>query len=428
MTTEPHRPRIPPRPSFPPPAAPPRPAPSPAPSVRDAGTPPAASLAPSGSWAASGTSGSGPAGAAPAAPPHPAPSGPGVLAHAGTLADPAPSEDLRRAGGRPGPAGDARATAPAVDREPAPAGEAEGRAPAPRGAGQADPAPWTDGAAPPAFAPPRHWARDDEESPAGRTTRPRPPGSRSPARIAAIALCAVLGAGLLGGAAAGSLLAVDTPAAVTPESRFQDARTAWHSTPVDTLFPRTLKGRGAGPGGADRAWTRVAVAPDGPCADALDPLLLTALGPVGCARLLRATYTDATTSSVTTVGLVFTQGDRAATSALRTRFVREKLAERADLMPRTFPVPKTVAAGFGDAQRASWTVRVLGDAPVVVYAVSGFADGRAVPDPRPAPLATADGATSAPAQSGLGHEAKGIADRIERGLRTTVEKPTETPG
>ncbi|MFB9524552.1 hypothetical protein [Streptomyces cremeus] len=314
--------------------------------------------------------------------------------------------------------------------EPAPAaaGETGGRAPAPRGAGQADPTPWTDGAAPPVFAPPQHWAREDEESPAGRTARPRPPGSRSPARIAAIAVCAVLGAGLLGGAAAGSLLAVDTPAAVTPESRFQDARTAWHSTPVDTLFPRTLKGRGAGPGGADRAWTRVAVAPDGPCADALDPLLLTALGPVGCARLLRATYTDATASSVTTVGLVFTQGDRAATNALRTRFVREKLAERADLMPRAFPVPKTVAAGFGDAQRASWTVRVLGDAPVVVYAVSGFADGRAVTDPQPAPRATADGATSAPAQSGLGHEAKGIADRVERGLRTTVQKPTETPG
>ncbi|MCX5202336.1 hypothetical protein OG897_12850 [Streptomyces sp. NBC_00237] len=278
------------------------------------------------------------------------------------------------------------------------------------------------------FAPPQHWARDDEETPAERTTRLRPVGARSPARIAAVAACVVLGAGLLGGAVAGSLLASDEPGEATPESRFQDARAAWHSLPVDTLFPRSLKGRGAGPGGADREWTRVAVAPDGTCANALDPLLVKALGPVGCSRLVRATYTDATTSSVTTVGMVFTQADRAATDTLRTRFTREKLAERADLMPRAFPVPGTVAAGFGDAQRASWTVRVLKDVPAVVYAVSGFADGRTVTDPQPAPAATADGATTAPAESGLGHEAQGIADRVERGLRTTVKKPTETPG
>ncbi|CAM5571694.1 hypothetical protein SSPIM334S_00614 [Streptomyces spiroverticillatus] len=338
----------------------------------------------------------------PAAPPYPPqlPSGREAFAYADTVE-------------RPGPSG---------------GGKAEGQAPPPREAGRVDLTPRTDGAAPLAFAPPQHWARDDEETSAERTTRLRPVGARTPARIAAVAACAVLGAGLLGGAVAGSLLAVDDPAAATPDSRFQDARNAWHSIPVDTFFPRTLKGQGAGPGGADRAWTRVAVAPDGTCADALDPLLAKALGPVGCARLLRATYTDATTSSVTTVGMVFTQGDRAATSALRTRFVREKLAERADLMPRTFPVPGTVAAGFGDPQRASWTVRVLKDVPVVVYAVSGFADGRAVTDPQPAPRATVDGATTAPAQSGLGHEAKGIADRVERGLRKTVETPTETPG
>jgi hypothetical protein len=305
-----------------------------------------------------------------------------------------------------------------------------------RGVGTVDLTPRTDGAEPIVFAPPQHWARDDEETPAERTTRLRPVGARTPARIATVAACVVLGAGLLGGAVAGSLLASDEPGAATPESRFQDARAAWHSLPVDTLFPRSLTGRGAGPGGADRAWTRVAVAPDGTCANALDPLLVKALGPVGCTRLVRATYTDATSSSVTTVGMVFTQADRAATDALRTRFTREKLAERADLMPRTFPVPGTVAAGFGDAQRASWTVRVLKDVPVVVFAVSGFADGRTVTDPQPAPAATADGATTAPAESGLGHEAQGIADRVERGLRATAaptadptaETPTETPG
>ncbi|MDC7339863.1 hypothetical protein PQR15_29615 [Streptomyces lydicus] len=41
--------------------------------------------------------------------------------------------------------------------------------------------------------------------------------------------------------------------------------------PVDTLFPRTVNGLGVGPGGADRTWTRIAVAPDSGCADAYDP-------------------------------------------------------------------------------------------------------------------------------------------------------------
>jgi hypothetical protein len=37
------------------------------------------------------------------------------------------------------------------------------------------------------------------------------------------------------------------------------------------------------------------------------------------------------------------------------------------------------------------------------------------------------GATTAPAQAGLGHEAKGLADRVERKLRTAVASATEEP-
>lgn len=96
-------------------------------------------------------------------------------------------------------------------------------------------------------------------------------------------------------------------------------------------------------------------------------------------------------------------------------------------MPRPYAAEGTVAAGFGDEQRASWTVSVLTDAPVVVYAVSGFADGRAVTDPQPAQDAMKSGATTAPAQAGLGHDAQGLADRVERGFRKTVTSATEKP-
>ncbi|MFE6665553.1 hypothetical protein ACFVFH_18570 [Streptomyces sp. NPDC057697] len=278
-----------------------------------------------------------------------------------------------------------------------------------------------------AYRPPQPYFGVPPETPAETTTRLRPIRTRHPARTAGAAVCVVLGLGLIGGAATGAWLTSDSSADASARSAYTVGRSAWHSVPVDTLFPRTLKGDGAGPGGADRVWTRIAVAPDGGCRSALDPLLARTLGPVGCERLLRATYTDATSSSVTTVGVIFTEGDAAAMKALSTRFTTQDLGRRTDLMPRTYPVEGTVAAGFGDRQRASWTVHVLTEVPVVVFAVSGFADGRTVTDPQPAARAVAPGATTAAAQAGLGHEAAGLADRIERGLRRTVTDLTEKP-
>ncbi|MGI5351216.1 hypothetical protein ACQEU8_24020 [Streptomyces sp. CA-250714] len=248
-------------------------------------------------------------------------------------------------------------------------------------------------------------------------------------RTVVVAVCLVLGVGLLGGVGAGVLLSGDAGERPTVAAGFDGARAAWHEIPVDELFPRGLQSKGAGPGGADRRWTRVAVAPDSGCKHAFDPLLTKALAPVGCARLVRATYADETSSSVTTVGLMFTKADPAAMRDLRERFAAQNLPQRTDLMPRPYAARGTVAANFGDAQRASWTVRVLRDAPVVVYSVSGFADGRVVTDPQSANDATRKGETSAAAQAGLGHDAQGIADRIERRLReATTERESGSSG
>ncbi|WP_427923559.1 hypothetical protein [Streptomyces sp. cg40] len=255
--------------------------------------------------------------------------------------------------------------------------------------------------------------------------RPRPLGARIRSRTAAVAACVVLGLGLIGGAVTGSWLTGDD-GDDGGASTFAAAGQLWHSVPVDQLFPPTVQGQGAGPGGADRTWTRIAVAPDTGCAGAFDPLLSKVLAPVGCQRLLRATYTDATQSYVTTVGLLFTKADTAAMTSLSTRFKNEKLGDRTDLLPRPYAAKDTVAAAFGDKQRASWTVSVLTDAPVVVYAVSGWADGRTVDAPEPADEAVTSGSTAAPAQSGLGNEAQGLADRMERSLRKTVDSPSET--
>ncbi|OIK28912.1 hypothetical protein [Streptomyces malaysiense] len=232
----------------------------------------------------------------------------------------------------------------------------------------------------------------------------------------------MLGIGLIGGAVAGSWIAGDHGDGAA--QGFAAAAPAWHSVPVDTLFPPVVKGAGAGPGGADRTWTRVAVAPDGGCADAFDPLLWKVLAGTGCRRLLRATYTDATQSYLTTVGLLFTKADPAGMSALATRFRTQHLAERPDLMPRPYAAGNTPAARFGDDQRATWTISVRTDAPVVVYAVSGWADGRKVDTPQPAADAVRAGATTAQAQSGLGDEAQGLSGQIARGLRQAVGSAT----
>ncbi|MPY42490.1 hypothetical protein FNH04_22060 [Streptomyces phyllanthi] len=245
-------------------------------------------------------------------------------------------------------------------------------------------------------------------------------------RVVAATACVVLGLGLISGAVTGSWLIGDSG----EESRrgsFAAAGELWHTVPVDQLFPPTIEGDGAGPGGADRVWTRIAVAPDSGCRDAFDPLLRKALSSVGCLRLLRATYTDATRSHVTTVGLLFTNGDAAAMASLKSRFEKDGLDRRTDLMPLPYAAKGTVAARFGADERASWTLSVLTDAPVVVYAVSGFADGRTITEPQPAEEAMKSGATTAPAQSGLGHEAQGLADRVERGFRRTVSAAGDEP-
>lgn len=431
MSTEGQRAPVPPRPTAPPPLPP-----GPDGRATETTAPPRPVTPPQGDRTPRPAAGA-PAPDAPAAPPRPAshasaaperpvaprPPAPPPPVETTARLRPVPPARPAEAPASPGaPAFPPRPpTAPPAATRRRPVGAVElGGPPYPPGAA----APYPPGAATP-YRPPH--TRPPAETPAETTTRLRPVRTRHPFKVAAAAVCVVLGLGLIGGAATGSWLISDSSADPAAHSAYTVGGEAWHSIPVDTLFPRTLKGDGAGPGGADRVWTRIAVAPDSGCTGALDPLLLKTLRPVGCARLLRATYTDATSSAVTTVGLVFTEADTDAMRALNSRYAGEHLGARADLMPRTYAVKNSPAAGFGDRQRASWTVHVLTEVPVVVFAVSGFADGREVSDPQPAEKAIEVKATTAAAQAGLGHEAKGVADRIERGLRRTVADLTEKP-
>ncbi len=264
---------------------------------------------------------------------------------------------------------------------------------------------------------------------------PAPPWYRtapqSRGRRAVAAVCLVLGLGLVGGAVAGAAVNQrprrPAPPADGSSEAFAKAREVWRDTPVNRLFPPTVAVNDAGPGGADRSWSRVGVSAPAGCAGAFDPLLRQVLAPAGCARLLRATYVDSTSSTVTTVGLLVTSGEAAAMRALNQRWTSEHLGERTDLLPLPVAVPGTAAARFGPKQRGSWDVQVSADLPFVVYAVSGFADGRTVPDPQPADKADARGATSAPGQAGLGYDATGLASAVDDRLHATVSTLLHPP-
>ncbi|MEU1781855.1 hypothetical protein ABZ545_20535 [Streptomyces abikoensis] len=274
-------------------------------------------------------------------------------------------------------------------------------------------------ALPPPPAP--HWAPLPPPLPVP-VPAPGPP-SRGSGRAVAAAVSLVLGLGLIAGAVTGSCLAAGPGDGSAAEAAYTRGATLWRGLPVDRIFPATVHRDAAGPGGAPRDWIRLGVAPDSGCADAFDPLLATALAPVGCARLLRATYADATSSHVTTVGLLVTDADAAGMRALRRRFADEHLDERADLMPRPLALRDTPAARFGDAQRACWYITVMTDVPAVVYAVTGFTDGRTGTPPLPAARAVVPGATEAPAQAGLGHDATALAEEVERAYRDAAHRP-----
>ncbi|MER5963029.1 hypothetical protein [Streptomyces sp. NPDC002057] len=332
------------------------------------------------------------------------------------------------------PSGAATPPTAAPRSTPAPAASAPARpGPDPQapGAGSAParpaPAPWTPAAAPARPVPPHGTPGGlgtpgvlPPEVPVEITTRLRPVRERRTGRTVAVAVCAVLGAGLIGGALAGVWMAAAEPGKPAEPAGYTETMDLWHNAPVDTLFPRTLAGPGAGPGGAARTWTRIVVAPDAACTPAvLAEGLLATLRPLGCERVLRATYTDATASGVITVGLVFTRADVASQRTLA-QGAGGLTARLGEDVPPALPGPGTVAAGFGAKQRAGWWLNAPADLPVVVTAVSGFADGRAVDRPQPADRAMAKGRTDATAQSGLGHEAKNITVRLERLLRTTA--------
>ncbi|WP_327307602.1 hypothetical protein OG730_32685 [Streptomyces sp. NBC_01298] len=237
------------------------------------------------------------------------------------------------------------------------------------------------------------------------------PPRRRPGKVFAAALCGLLGLGLTGAAGYKAVSDYrDAHRPVDPAAAYRKAASLWHSAPADSLFPPLLDGQDAGPGGADRTWTRITAPADAGCSDALAADWQALFAGTGCTRVLRATYTDATRSSLVTVGMVFTPADATAMDALR---------DRLTVAPAGY--------GFPDNRRAAWAASVVPGAPVVVYSVSAFADGRRLGAPSPAEDKMAEDAKGRVAEAGLGHEAQALADLMEGTVRTLAASASGLP-
>ncbi|HET9170647.1 MAG TPA: hypothetical protein VFN97_14500 [Actinospica sp.] len=208
--------------------------------------------------------------------------------------------------------------------------------------------------------------------PAGWPGRPR----RSPGRVAAavlvplLALAAVgLGLALSGGAPAYDRGARPGSGAASSDVA---ARAVWRTSYAERILPARISREGT------EDYYRLGVDPVETCAS-LPGAFLRALGAAGCEHVVRATYVDSTESVVATVGFVALGGTSAQRAAVFQKWTGDAYARRYSMMPSTYPVRATLAAGFGDAQRIAWKSVASNDGSYVAFTVTGFADARPGP-------------------------------------------------
>jgi hypothetical protein len=115
---------------------------------------------------------------------------------------------------------------------------------------------------------------------------------------------------------------------------------------------------------------RVGIAGQANCARAAAPGVGAVLDQRGCAKMLRATYIDATGSLVVTVGVAVMPGQAAAEASIRALPVQQGL--RSGVRPLAYR--DTLTTGFGDAQRQ--LTMAISRGPYLILSAAGYADGR----------------------------------------------------
>ena len=154
----------------------------------------------------------------------------------------------------------------------------------------------------------------------------------------------------------------------------------WRAWPAGRIFPRVVRYdlpalSLASPDSLGLSAQREAIAPQAACPSATDPAVAKVLGAHGCLAMLRATYDDATSSMMVTVGVaVFPSAaaEQAAARALPAGVLPGGSAFAPGVRPVWFR--GLTVARFGPAQRQlTWAAS---HGPYLIMAAAGYADGR----------------------------------------------------
>ena len=140
----------------------------------------------------------------------------------------------------------------------------------------------------------------------------------------------------------------------------------WQRLPAGKIFPASVGYVNSL--GAETTATLVGIAPQAPCAAAVDARAAAVLA-AGCLTVLRATYTDASRTALATVGIAVMRSADGADTVLRALAA----GGHGGLLPVSFP--GTVASLFTGKARETTTAQAVAGPYLFLYA-AGYADGR----------------------------------------------------
>jgi len=208
----------------------------------------------------------------------------------------------------------------------------------------------------------------------GRSSAPRRWRRAAAALIVVLALCGLA-------AATRGVLTQVMPRQFTAAQQRQieawEVSRRWHTLPEGAIFPAAvsyqLPGQALGSSsGLALTARRLGIAPPAACAGGTDAVAAAILAAHGCTTILRATYADATTSMLVTIGVAVLPSSIAATEAGNQLYSAEPQDPHGAVSPA--PVPGTLAAGFASGQRQlAWETHA---GSYVILATAGYADGR----------------------------------------------------
>ena len=194
------------------------------------------------------------------------------------------------------------------------------------------------------------------------------PGRRPRTFGIIIVLILITGLGAAGGGAAGLVaLASRHPTQGQISAAGQREFTIlWQRLPAGKIFPASV--RYVNSLGAQTTATLVGIAPQAPCAAAVDARAAAVLA-AGCLTVLRATYADASRTALATIGIAVMRSADGADAVLQTLAA----GGHGGLLPVSFP--GTVASLFTGKARETASAQSAAGPYLFLYA-AGYADGR----------------------------------------------------